>query len=76
MRLHLYIEIYGKEYYVGYIFGEGVSDACFVYDKEYMNLDCAVPVSVSMPFREEPFAPKQTRIFLKDFFRKDLQGEQ
>lgn len=65
MKLHLKMELSGKEYYIGCITGENVADAVFTYDKEYMRQTFAVPVSISMPFQDAPFTPEQTRNFFE-----------
>lgn len=63
--LNIYIEIKGKQTYVGQISGESYNDARFVYDKDYMNADYSAPISVAMPFRDEPFSTTVTKNFFE-----------
>lgn len=64
-NLHVYIEIQGLQRHVGMILGETFLDAGFVYDKEYMQSGYGAPISISLPFREEPFPPETTRNFFE-----------
>ena len=50
---------------VGRIEGESSSDACFFYTPEYLSRPDAVPVSVSLPLREEPYTALETRNYFE-----------
>ncbi len=64
-RLYVYIEIKGKQNYVGLITGEGSEDAQFCYDKEYCTNPMCHPISVHLPFRDETFSAEVTRNFFE-----------
>ncbi|MBO4457880.1 MAG: HipA domain-containing protein [Butyrivibrio sp.] len=64
-NLNVYIEILGKQTYVGHITGKDYRDASFSYDKEYMNSEYGAPISVALPLREEPFSPTETKNFFE-----------
>ena len=61
--LEVSIEISGREVNVGRITGNDAADAFFSYSDTYLGDDHARPVSISMPLREEPFSPAETRAF-------------
>lgn len=64
-RLHVYIEIQGKQRHVGIIAGENSEDARFSYDKEYsLDLTCH-PISIQLPFRDKAFSVEATRNFFE-----------
>lgn len=65
MELNISIELHGQELAVGTIVGSSVSDARFTYLDSYMGASTAIPVSVSLPFRAEPFSPQRTRDFFE-----------
>ncbi len=62
-NLDVFIEIHGKEYYVGGIHGNNVMDASFKYDDEYLNKGHAI--SVMLPLRKEAFSPSETSCFFE-----------
>ena len=51
--LRIYIEICGKQEFVGHIIGNDYSDAQFFYEREYMNSEYGHPISISLPFQDE-----------------------
>ncbi len=55
-NLKIYIEIDGKQRFVGNIEGNSYEDACFSYSKEYMVENYGNPISISLPFREGQFS--------------------
>lgn len=63
MRLNVMIEIEGRSVRAGVIEGESLEDSCFRYLDEYMDDPDAAPISVSLPFQDEPFTAAQTAIF-------------
>ena len=64
-HLKVYIEIDGKQTYVGKITGESAVDARFAYDSEYyLSSDCH-PISIKLPVTDEPFSPEVTRNFFE-----------
>ena len=65
MELSISIELSGAENPVGIISGEGVADARFTYDKDYISRPDSIPVSASLPFQEPPFTPEQTRCYFE-----------
>ena len=64
-RLNVYIEIQGKQNYVGVIAGESSEDARFIYGKEYRTNPMCHPISIHLPFREEAFSIEETRNFFE-----------
>ena len=63
--LGIYIEIEGKQVFVGTIRGDGAHDACFSYGIDYLDRDCACPISLNLPLQEEPFSVEQTKVFFE-----------
>ena len=59
---HIFIEIDGKQVYVGNISGNNEKDARFCYAEEFLNASYGTPISVSLPLRSEAFSPEQTRV--------------
>ena len=64
-NLMVEIEIDGESVYVGDINGNDYQDACFQYAKEYLNYEKARPISISLPFKEEPFTSEATKNFFE-----------
>ena len=63
-RLYVYIEINGREIYVGDITGDTSSDACFAYDGEYIA-EGYPSISVSLPLSKRSFSADATRNFFE-----------
>ena len=63
-RLYVYIEINGREMYVGDITGDTSSDACFAYDGEYIA-EGYPSISVSLPLSKRSFSADATRNFFE-----------
>ena len=61
--LLVYIEIQGKQRFVGRIEGLSGEDARFCYDEAYRRE--GVPISVSLPLRRDPFDQKATKTFFE-----------
>lgn len=65
MELHIYIELAGKEYFVGSIFGNNAGDAKFFYDEKYMKTKECMPISVNLPFRKSEFTAEETKCYFE-----------
>ena len=63
IRYDVSIERRGAQQLVGTLYGSGSEDAVFAYCPEYLNADRPVQISISLPLRQEPFSPSQTRNF-------------
>ncbi len=63
MDLQVSIEINGKQNRVGTIHGDGRRNGSFSYDRAYLERPEAVPISVALPLREEPFSVVRTHYF-------------
>ena len=59
------IEKNGRQTRVGTIEGSGIHDAVFCYDRAWLDTDGAIPVSLSLPLREEAFSPEETRNYFE-----------
>lgn len=64
-NLSVFIELDGKQTYVGNIRGNQSDDAVFSYAPEYKNNPDNRPISINLPFEEEGFEPGRTRIFFE-----------
>lgn len=64
-KLKVEIEYKGNFVHAGDIVGTDSSDACFLYDEEYMSNAAYKPLSISLPFKEEPFTAAQTRCYFE-----------
>lgn len=64
-NLSVFIELDGKQTYVGNIRGNQSDDAVFSYASEYKNNPNNRPISINLPFEEEGFEPGRTRIFFE-----------
>ena len=64
-RLKVFIEISGTLIMVGEILYSNFQDAVFGYSSEYLALDMAVPISVSLPLQKELFSSEQTKNFFE-----------
>ena len=73
-KLNVFLEIEGEQVLVGRIEGEGVSDARFSYDREYLTSAGAAAVSVSLPLRDEAFSALQTRNFFEGLLPEGFTG--
>lgn len=78
-HLSVWIEINGKQTYVGDIGGQGAGDARFIYSKEYCLNPYCHPISIHLPFSDEAFSVKDTRNFFEGllpegFTRKCVAG--
>lgn len=65
MKLNVSIERNGKQYLAGIIEGISGEDASFRYDESYLQDPDAVPISVRLPKREEPFSATQTKNYFE-----------
>ena len=59
------IEQNGRQMCVGSIAGESHEEACFSYDLDYLNSAQPAAISLSLPLQEEPFTPKQTKVYFE-----------
>ena len=78
-RLKVWIEKKGEEVYVGHICGSHAENAVFTYSQEYMNDSDNRPISIHLPFLDEPFSACDTRNFFEGllpegFTRKCVAG--
>lgn len=64
-RLKVFIEISGTLIMVGEMLYSNSRDAVFGYSSEYLALDIAVPISVSLPLQKELFSSEQTKNFFE-----------
>ncbi len=64
ISLQVSIEVNGVETVAGYLKGAGTDSIRFVYDEDYRKGNHC-PISLSLPFQEEPFSTKKTRIFFE-----------
>lgn len=64
-HLQVFIEIAGKQKYVGDICGSSAMDASFTYSKEYMSNSDNRPISIHLPFSEESFSAFDTKNFFE-----------
>lgn len=63
--LLIYLEINGKQTYVGNITYNSQQDAGFAYANEYLQSEKAVPISVSLPLQKERYGAMRTKIFFE-----------
>lgn len=64
-RLEVDIEIVGRRKEVGSISGESEFTATFAYSPDYVRSRDSMPISASLPLREEAFNPGETRTFFE-----------
>ena len=64
-NLAVYLEIQGRQKYVGDISGDSPTDAMFNYSDEYLNSDLHRPLSISLPLTEEVFSPEKTKNYFE-----------
>ena len=64
-KLQVSIEKGGEQTRVGFIEGNGIHDAVFYYDRSWLDLDGAIPISLSLPLREEPYSPEETKNYFE-----------
>lgn len=80
MTLLVFLEELGKDVLVGRITGTSVENACFAYDEKYMSDLEHRPISISLPFTDEPYSPQKTRCFFdgllpEGYTRRCVAGE-
>lgn len=63
LALLVMLEERGQEVSVGRIEGTDSQDAKFVYDPDYLSQPGHRPISIALPFSEEPYSPEKTRCF-------------
>ena len=61
----VYLEIMGTPQLVGSIYGNGFRDAVFQYSRDYITSENSLPISVSLPFSENPFSTEETKCFFE-----------
>lgn len=64
-NLQVRIEILGESKLVGKLYYDSSLDAFFKYDSRYMADSQSVPISISLPFQDEPFTTRQTKNFFE-----------
>ena len=65
INLLIRMERNGKQVSIGNISGNGVSDACFAYEKTYLNGESPIPISLHLPLQEKPFSAENTRLYFE-----------
>ncbi len=80
MTLLVFLEVMGKDILVGRIMGTSSEDACFAYDEEYMSVPEHRPISIALPFTDEPYSPAKTKCFFdgllpEGYTRRCVAGE-
>ena len=63
--LSIHIEINGMQHLAGHIRGNDISDACFQYDQSYLNIPKILPISISLPLKEDAFTPVETKNYFE-----------
>ena len=63
-KLQIYIEIEGKQTYVGLITGDSPQDARFAYSDSYIAAGYP-PISISLPISRNPFSAEATKNFFE-----------
>lgn len=74
-KLSVFIEINGRSEYVGEIVGHDSNDAGFTYGESYLENPEHRAISIGLPMEGKTFDAVRTRIFLKDYSLKVLQGD-
>ena len=64
-HLKVSAEIKGNFVHIGDLTGETTADSVFVYDKNYLAAPESRPVSISLPLKESPFTPEETRNYFE-----------
>lgn len=64
-KLSVFIEINGRNEYVGEIVGTDSNDACFTYADSFMNTAGHRAISIGLPLQEKTFDARRTRIFFE-----------
>ena len=64
-KLSVFIEINGRNEYVGEIVGADSNDACFTYAGSFMNTAGHGAISIGLPLQEKTFDARRTRIFFE-----------
>ena len=65
LNRQIYMEVDGKQVYVGNIYGNSAKDARFCYAEEFLNASYGAPISISLPFGTKDFSPEQTQKFFE-----------
>lgn len=76
-NLCVQIEINGIFEKVGMLSGTSSQDACFSYDRTYLEKKEARPISINLHLSEEKFSPEETRTFFEGllpggFYRRQI----
>ena len=59
----------GTPQLVGSIYGNGFRDAVFQYSRDYITSENSLPISVFLPFSENPFSTEETKCFFEGLLR-------
>ena len=59
------MELSGQQVPVGTLTSEDGTEAVFRYDSDYLSRSRIRPISLSLPLREEPFTPAETRRYFE-----------
>ncbi|MCD8397904.1 MAG: HipA domain-containing protein [Lachnospiraceae bacterium] len=80
LKLLVMLEEQGQEVLVGRIEGKGSQDAVFAYDPDYQSMPEHRPISLALPFSENPYSTEKTRCFFEGllpegYTRRCVAGE-
>ena len=64
-QLYVSIENEGRMREVGCISGNSEYDASFSYSEDYLSSSAAMPISISLPLRPDPYGPEATGNFFE-----------
>lgn len=65
INLSVYIEIEGKDVYVGNLSGTNTEDTVFTYAREYLDYNDSRPISISLPLTDQSFDATKTRTYFE-----------
>lgn len=64
-NLSVFIEINGKNEYVGNIVENNYGEACFAYSNSYLENKDHQAISIGLPLEEKSFNAERTRVFFE-----------
>lgn len=67
-------KIYMYDHYAGRL-TEDENGFQFVYDSDYLEMEGAEPISLTMPLREEPYEDKVSSLSLTDWCQRDSSNK-
>lgn len=60
-KLTVCVELEGKQIQAVELMCTDINEARFVYLKEYLQMSCSAPISISLPLQVEPFSTERTQ---------------